>query len=573
MARPISWPARSRELERANQVADAASWAKSDFLANMSHEIRTPMNGVLGMLEVLEHTKLEDEQKRILARARASGRSLLSIIDDVFDISKIEAGRMTVEYVPTDLAELIESTTKLFLGAAAAKEISLRCFVSPSVRGKVMVGPVRLRQIVSNLISNAVKFTHAGGVTITLRRVRGARVDSPDDICLYVADTDVGISPNAQLRLLMPFTQADESTARRFGGTGLGLSICLRLTELMGGKIKLTSTLGVGTDMTLTLPARDTAARIDSDVGARLAGVRVGLITSDLAERVFIADYLSFWGAEVSIMTPEEAPLSGVIFNVVISRMALAPEVRRAAERGMRVGPPRRFVFFTYADQPLDRLESTGDAIVTTGLSRARVITAVAVAAGLQSPEVEIDMTATGARPTAPPTTREDAITAGRLILFAEDHPVNRDVIMRQLHLLGYAADAVESGVQAVAALGRTDYALLLTDCNMPEMDCFALTRHIRREGGEQKAPRHLPIVALTANAMDGEAERCLEAGMDDYLSKPVEMTKLRVALERWPPPAPLSAAPEPPAPSVPNIPPPKAVEPHMKDIIDPEAL
>ncbi len=521
------------KLEEALAGAKAASSAKSQFVANMSHEIRTPMNGVIGMLEILGHTKLDDDQARIIGTVRGSARSLLEVINDILDFSKIEAGYLKIEVIAADPTEIIESTARLFLGAAAAKGLVMRSFVAPSVRGQYLTDPVRLRQILSNLVSNAIKFTSSGGVTMTVDVAPGD--DEAACLCFVVEDTGIGISREAQARLFQPFTQADDSTARKFGGTGLGLSICLRLVDLMGGKIGLDSVEGEGTRVTLTLPARPVESDAET-TALDLHGVRVALVTSDKVEQRYFHGYLTHWGAEVTVMQPGSRPATPPpeSFTLILAPLVTMEDIRLAAEGadeiGIPVGAPMRFVFYSYDDPPVDR-NPTNDSIETTALSRARIITAVAVAAGRMSPETEIVqalplLASHGAAPS-----RDQAIKEGRLILLAEDHPVNRDVTLRQLRLLGYAADAVEDGSAALAALTRTRYALLLTDCNMPEMDGFALTRRIRQA---ETGGFRLPIIALTANALDGEDQKCFAAGMDDYLSKPVEMATLRSRLDHW---------------------------------------
>jgi|GEM_PF-3038689 len=522
---------RSSALEEANQIAFAASQAKSDFLANMSHEIRTPMNGVVGMLEVLEHTPLSDEQNRIVATIRSSARSLLEVINDILDFSKIEAGHLKVEIVATDLVEILESTTRLFLGAAAAKGIGVRCFVGPSIRGRFMTDPVRVRQILSNLVSNAVKFTREGGVTLTAESV--PQDDGPPVIRIIVTDTGIGISPEAQTRLFKPFVQADEATARKYGGTGLGLSICLRLADLLGGDISLQSVEGAGTRVTLTLPAAPAAET--TPLLPELEGLRVALIASDSVEEQYLAEYLRYWGAAVTAipLKSRRRHPPGTQFDLVLAPLEMAVPARLATigANAIPVGPPKRFVFFSHADEPADRAQVANDAIVTSALSRARIVTAVAVAAGRKSPEIELEEPIAETRPVKAAPDRVTALAEGRLILLAEDHPVNRDVIVRQLTLLGYAVDTAEDGREALASQRQTNYGLLLTDCNMPNMNGFDLVKAIRREEGRG---RRLPIIALTANAMDGEAERCLAAGMDDYLAKPVEMGVLDACLKRW---------------------------------------
>ena len=532
----IKLEAHTLALQEANYAADAANRAKSEFLANMSHEIRTPLNGVLGMLEILGHTGLDDQQVRMLATIRTSAQSLLAIINDVLDFSKIEAGQLNIELVASDLTEVIETTARLFLGAATAKESTLRCYVASSLRGQFRTDPVRLRQILGNLVSNAIKFTPAGRITVTADLVleQGSR----PFLCLVVADSGIGISAAAQARLFRPFVQADESTTRRFGGTGLGLSICGRLTELMGGTIGLHSVEGQGTRLTVMIPVQP-LDNGDAAFVPDFAGVKVGLVGTEAAEGSYLAGYLRYWGAEVTTVELESARQTppSEPFTVLLAPFAIAEKVRQATlgADGIPVGPPRRYVFFTYDDEPVDRRLPTNDSIVTTALSRARVVTAVAVAAGRQSPEVEAVRVSAKSVPFAAPPDRAQAIREGRQILLVEDHPVNREVILRQLQMLGYAADAVDNGAVALAALDRAPYGLILTDCNMPQMDGFELTRRVR---SEETGGARLPIIALTANAMDGEAARCLAVGMDDYLAKPIDLETLRNCLERWLTPA-----------------------------------
>jgi signal transduction histidine kinase/CheY-like chemotaxis protein len=529
------------DLIAAKEIAERATAAKSDFLSSMSHEIRTPMSSIIGMLEILGHSELDEEQAWIAGTIRRSAHALLEIVDDILDFSKIEAGRLKIEIVPADVTEIIESTARLFLGAAKGKGISLHCYVSHAIRGSYWIDPTRLRQVLNNLVGNAIKFTAIGGLTITADVQAG---DAGEPVLrIVVADTGIGISPAAQARLFTPFVQADESTTRRFGGTGLGLSICLRLVELMGGRIDLHSVEGQGTEIGVTLPARP-VVRERGEPPRHLQGVRVALAETSALERDFLTGYLNYWGADVTAVTlaaPENLSPPEP-FTLILAPLSQAD---RAAM--FPVGPPRRFVFFTYEDMPADRRLPANDAVVTTALSRARIVTAVAVAAARESPEIEAPQSVPMPLPPATAPDRDRAIRDGRLILLAEDHPVNRDVLTRQLRLLGYAADAVEDGRAAALALERGHYGLLLTDCNMPEMDGFALTRHIR---AAEAGLRHMPVVALTANAMAGEAERCLAAGMDDYLAKPVDMPTLRRCLERWLPPAgaPVAAM-EPPPP------------------------
>ena len=520
------------EAVQARREAEQANQAKSAFLATMSHEIRTPMNGVLGMLEILEHSELNEHQHEQVRIMRDSGTTLLALIDDILDFSKIEAGRVELEHAPVCIAELAEGLCGSLLPVARRRGCALQVFVAPEIPEHVLGDDTRLRQVLYNLLGNAIKFSsgtpdHAGRVSL---RITVARAQ-PLQLEFRVEDNGIGMGEATQARLFTPFTQADTTTTRRFGGTGLGLVICKRLVGLMGGDIAVESRPGHGSTFTVSLPFEAAAAQ-PARAQPDLAGLDCFLLEHPELDAEALARYLAHAGATVHRSAdPAE------VLRFAFAATAPIVLVHAEAQHGLlRDGaPPGRLRRLQIGHgRRRQARQDTADGVVIDGdaLRREAFLNAVAIAAGRASPE-HPGARATDAWPAAalPPPTVAQARSDRRLILVAEDDSVNQMVILQQLALLGYAAEVANDGAEALVHWHSGEFALLLTDLHMPNMDGYRLTEEIRRQ---EHGGQHLPIIALTANALRDEASRARAAGMDDYLTKPVALAKLRAVLEHW---------------------------------------
>ena len=547
-----------KDLKQARIDAEQASRAKSSFLAAMSHEIRTPMNGVIGMIDVLRQTSLSGYQMEMANLIRDSAYALLSIIEDILDFSKIEAGKLEIEKIPMRLASVVENACGMLAHLALTKGVELTLFIDPGIPENVLGDPLRLRQVLVNIINNAIKFSSAqeksGKVSVRVLLTES----NPDQVVItfQINDNGIGMDKETQDKLFKSFSQGDPSTTRRFGGTGLGLAISHHLAELMDAEITVQSEPQQGSTFMIQMPFKPLPeitvpdSKLDD-----LSALTCLILGADNGMSDDLAIYLKSAGANVEQISDLNTvrqriqSLAPGLWLVVIDAGQQTPSIEelRAAFTArssaikstvkvksdvLQPDIEPRFIVIKRGRRRQARTEDI-DIVTLDGdvMYRQSLLRAMAIAAG----RAEVSM---GSAPSdnllksgPVPVSREEALRQGKLILVAEDNDINQKVIRQQLNLLGYAGDIANDGREALKRLQDCNYALLLTDLHMPEMDGFELTKAIR--SGET-SKKHIPIVALTANALKGEREHCLSAGMDDYLSKPVQLEDLRLTLEKY---------------------------------------
>ncbi len=541
IARDLTTRARAQEaMQKADAVAAAAladaleaSRMKSSFLANMSHEIRTPLNGVIGMAELLLDSHLNAEQRENARLLKAAGETLVTVVNDVLDFSKIEAGAMRLEYTDFDLVEAVEDVCDLMGEAARAKDIELTMELDPALPTSVRGDTARVREIVANLISNAMKFTSKGEICVSLQLMPSS--DALSQVRFEVSDTGIGIEKSKLGKLFEPFVQADDSTTRQFGGTGLGLAIVKQLVDMMGGEVGVTSVLGEGSRFWFTLVFEPSETPEEPYDEPALAGIRLLAVDDNETNRRLITQLGNRWdmhvtavaGGAEALVQLREAGAAGKPFDCATLDMHMPSmdgiELADAIGCDETFKTPALVMLASTMEQRRAARKSGIAVYMTKPIRRTRLQRALIEALGLQTRRLQA------------PSEVQGAAASGRspVILVADDNDINQLVAVRMLERRGYRVRAVADGRQALDALQRHSYAAILMDCQMPELDGYDATRELR---SRESSDAHTPVIAMTAHALASDRAKCLAAGMDDYIAKPINTVQLERVLSRWAP-------------------------------------
>lgn len=525
------------ELERARDAALESAKIKSEFLANMSHEIRTPMNAIVGMAELLKDSTLAKDQRHFVDTIVKSGESLLQIINDILDFSKMEAGKLEYREEEFNLREVAEESVELLAGRAFEKKLELGLFIPHGIQENIVGDPIRLKQVMVNLITNATRFTPDGDVLLKIKEIENT--ETVVKLRFEVSDTGIGISEKDKKRLFQSFSQVDSSATRKFGGTGLGLAISKRIVEGVGGQIGVESEKGKGSTFWFEVPFKkgkrskaNQAAHPDS-----FRGLRMLLIDDNKATQEILCHQLTNWGINpfavesgysglesMEKALEEQKPYDLVLLDMVMPRLNGLDVARRIRENPAFADT--KVILLSSLANPVKQelLSEVGiDAQLTKPISQSLLFDTIAtVLRGAILPET------TGTTRDEPP---ELVRKSHSRILIVEDNPVNQELTTLQLRKLGFEPDVSANGLEALEAVDNQTYSLIFMDCQMPEMDGFTATKEIRKR---ERNVKHVPIIGLTANAMEGDRKKCLSAGMDDYLSKPVKIEKLTKMIQKW---------------------------------------